>query len=81
MNTLKNAKLPIQSRTTTKYRIHVEGKMNEVGPGEYIHTYEVDRRPASREEAYRIAEDFSNIDKLIVEEISTTVNTRLLPLK
>lgn len=71
----------IQTHTTTQYKIHVTGRIPSEGPGIFIHTYTVSKRPTSMVEAHRIAEEFESVDRLIVEEVSTTTNSRVLPLK
>ena len=67
------------NRGNTEYRIHVQGKM-EGEPETIIHTYRVKQRPATRDEATKIAGDFVSIDKLAVEEVTTLTKIRLIKL-
>ena len=72
-------KAPDVSHGRTEYRIHVRGKVAGEDQ-DVIHTYRCSQRPKTLIEAERMAEDFTRIDKIVAEEITTVVKSRIVQL-
>lgn len=63
-----------------QYRIHVTGHLKS-DPDTYLYTYQVEKRPESREEIKKIAGDFETLSRIVVEEVTTIVEKKLIQLQ
>lgn len=74
-----NKQIETMNKGKTEYRIHVQGKMQDE-PETVFHTYKCSARPESKEEALRVAEDFTTIERFLVEEVTTITKSRMINL-